>query len=125
MTELLQLLISVLIAGLGAMLLIVCTHLLLWSKPWRLKRTEAYVVGVAELGLVLTIWGMAMDKPEGIIAFWGITGMAGFADLTAWWFRRRLGYLVDDIEDSAYARGQMDDGGAGMQKEPDHGRKAD
>lgn len=101
------LLISILIAGIAAALLTLSTHLLLWKRPWRLKRTQAYMVGTAQIGLVITTWALITNHPEAALAFWGIAGCAGSADLSAWWFRRRLRVALDEAADDAFQRGRI------------------
>lgn len=101
------LIISSIVAGCACATLMVATHLLLWRKDWRLTRPQAYTVGVSIIGIVLTIWALLMDNPESIIAFWAITGIAGAADIVAWWIRGRLDQIVDGAEDVAFKRGQI------------------
>ena len=101
------LLISILLAGIAAALLTLSTHLLLWKRPWRLTRTQAYMVGTAQIGLVVTVWALITNHPEAALAFWGIAGCAGSADLSAWWFRRRLARVVDAATEDGFQRGRI------------------
>ena len=101
------LLLTALLAGIGAALLITATHLLLWRKPWRLTRVQAYAVGTAEIGIVLTIWALVVGHPESVIGFWSVAGCAGAADVISWWFRRRLARVVDAATEDGFQRGRI------------------
>lgn len=108
-----DLLISIMLAGIVAAVLIVCTHILLAT---RLSRLVAYVVGVAEIGMVITAWGLMTGHTDTILAYWGVYGIAGAADLVAWWVRGQFATAADAAEGNGYARGQI----AG----PEHPREA-
>lgn len=101
------LLTSTLLAGAAAALLISVTHVMFWKWPWRLTRLQAYCVGLAQIGAVLTAWALMMGHPETVIGFWGVAGFAGASDLTAWWLRRRIALAKGAVHDDAFERGKI------------------
>lgn len=98
---------TAIIAGLTCAVLIIAIHGLLWHRHWRLSRPQAYTVGTACIGIVLTIWALLLNQPETIIGFWAIAGLAGSADLVAWWIRSRLQRIETEAEAAGFIRGQI------------------
>lgn len=95
---------TVIAAGFVAAVIIVATHIVLATK---LTRLQAYVVGVTEVGIVITGWSLLMNQTQTMIVYWGVFGMSGAADVLAWWVRNRLSSHTDEVHDEAFARGQV------------------
>lgn len=63
-------------------------HIAFWNTG--LKRTEAYTLGVATLGIGFTAWSMNPGNVHPAVAFWVIAGVGGFTVVSAYWVRSRV-----------------------------------
>lgn len=97
--------IATIVCGIVGATFQIAAHLWFWPEERRLKRTEAYKVGLGIIGVMWTVW-CGWTGNEAALAWWFIAGLSGIVVEEAWWIRGWLARRDGRLRQESYQAGQ-------------------
>lgn len=97
--------ISLSLCTLGCSLSLITEHVMLWDRPWRLKRPASYCIGTLTLAFWFAIfcWMVGPEYIVFAVAFLLLASGSGATIILAYWVRERLDILKQQARSAGAA----------------------